>query len=107
MGPPEHPSQQSEGIGSSGPPTLADRDLLGKLVQGQVGTARPERRLYTECAAGQKANAVLKTILFSIFKTILKTILPITVRTKPLLKIITRVGIDSNFPRPINSISFN
>src|SRR6218665_2420114 len=38
-------------------PTLADRDLVDKLVQGQVGTAKPERRLYTECAAGQEANA--------------------------------------------------
>ena len=57
MGPPEHLSQQSERIGYPGPPTLADRDLLGKLVQDQVGTARPERRLYTECASGQEASA--------------------------------------------------
>src|SRR6218665_396616 len=56
-GPPEHPSQQSEGIGYPGLPTPADRDLLGKLVQDQVDTARPERRLYTECAAGQEASA--------------------------------------------------
>src|SRR6218665_3772725 len=56
-GPPEYPSQQSEGIGYPGLPTLADRDLLGKLMQDQVGTARPERRLYTEYAAGQETNA--------------------------------------------------
>jgi len=40
-----------------GPSTLADRDLLSRRVQGQVGTARPERRLYTQCAAGQEAKA--------------------------------------------------
>jgi len=56
MGPPENPSQQSKGIGYPGPPTLADRDFLGKLVQDQVGTARPET-LYTECAAEQEASA--------------------------------------------------
>src|SRR6218665_1064936 len=50
------PSQQSKGIGYPGHPTLADRDLLGRWVPGQVGTARPERRFYTECAAGQEAN---------------------------------------------------
>src|SRR6218665_4049663 len=33
-GPPEPPSQQSEGIGYPGPPTLADRDRLGRRVQG-------------------------------------------------------------------------
>src|SRR6218665_1714542 len=41
----EPPSQQSGGIGSPGPPTLADRDLLDRRGQGQVGTARPERRI--------------------------------------------------------------
>jgi len=32
-GPTEPPSQQSEGIGYLGSPTLADRDLLGRRVQ--------------------------------------------------------------------------
>ena len=38
-------------------PTLADRDLLDRRVQGLVGTARPERRFYTKFAAGQEVNA--------------------------------------------------
>src|SRR6218665_1802728 len=66
-GPSEHPSQQSEGICYPGLPTLADRDLLGKLVQDQVGIARPERRLYTERAAGQEASAEHLTYIWSNF----------------------------------------
>jgi len=57
-GPPELPSQQREGIGYPGPstvPTLADRDPLGRQVQGQVGTARPEMPLYTGYTTGQEA----------------------------------------------------
>jgi len=36
---------------------LAYRNLLVKLVEGQVGTARPERQLHDQCAVGQEANA--------------------------------------------------
>ena len=64
MGPLERPSQQTEGIGYLGHPTLADRDLLDKLGQDQVGTARPERRIYTKCAAGQKASAEHLTYMY-------------------------------------------
>jgi len=46
-------------------------------VQDQVGTARAERRLYTECAAGQEASAehltlsgdMVKFLYFAAFKT--------------------------------------
>src|SRR5688572_12778171 len=60
-GPPLPPSQQSEGSDYPEPPTPAYRGLLGRLVQGQDGIAKPERQLYIRCAVGQEANAELPT----------------------------------------------
>jgi len=52
-------SQQSEGISAilSLAPTLTDRSLVDRLVQGQVGTTKPEFRIYHQCAVGHEANA--------------------------------------------------
>src|SRR5688572_27490145 len=55
------PSQQSGGSDYPEPPTPAYRGLLGRLVQGQDGIAKPERQLYIRCAVGQEANAELPT----------------------------------------------
>ena len=49
---PGHPSQLSEQIDYPGPPIPIIR-----LEQGQSGTTRPKRQLYTQCTVGQKANA--------------------------------------------------
>src|SRR5688572_6683108 len=63
--PPLLSSQQSEGSNYPRPSTPSDSGILGRLVQGQDGIAKPERQLYIRCAVGQEANAELPTYKLS------------------------------------------
>jgi len=54
MGPPEPPLSGAKGTATPWPLTLADKDLLGRLVQGQVGTARPENDSILEALSERK-----------------------------------------------------